>query len=151
MKRNRKQKNPKSIFMNMLIPMITVIFLETLAMYAVIFAGGIFQQIEENHIDILKKSGDNRYITLRNDMLSTWSDLDFYVESISSRVEEICTVNNISPSEIIGNNEYSKLLSEAVAPDLIDTLRGNKTSGAFFIVSNGQEKKFDTNEEMYFY
>lgn len=151
MKRNRKQKNPKSIFMNMLIPMITVIFLETLAMYAVIFAGGIFQQIEENHIDILKKSGDNRYITLRNDMLSTWSDLDFYVESISSRVEEICTVNNISPSEIIGNNEYSKMLSEAVAPDLIDTLRGNKTSGAFFIVSNGQEKKFDTNEEMYFY
>lgn len=151
MKKKKKPRKPKSILMNMLVPMITVIFFETLAMYAVIFMGGTFQQIEENHIDILKKSGDNRYITLRNDMLSTWSDLDFYVSSIATRVDEICTMNNIAPSEIIGNSEYSKLLSESVAPDLIDTLRGNKTSGAYFIISNGKEENFDKGDEMYFY
>lgn len=126
------QVKRNSIFIKILVPLLVVILLLAVIFSCTLLAGGIIDMLDNNSVRILKQSVENRKITLENDMIQRWSNLE---ECVSSVLEEARDygVTSAGILDVKKRREFFTSVSE----HLLFNLRKNSVSGVFLVLSNG--------------
>lgn len=131
------KKKEKTIFREILIPLLTVLAFEMLFMMSAFVFGGIIQRLNRNAVDILAQQTENRGNYLLNDMIGTWSSLDLLADDIDANVQSRLDAGRLKLDDLNKNGDACVELLKDISPELIDTMYNKKISG-IFVVFNTQ-------------
>lgn len=126
-------KKNRTIFREMLFPLMGVLVLEVLFMFSTILLGGIIEQLDTNATDILGQQTENRGNYLLNEMVGNWSDLELLSEEIDSKVQSRLDGQTLELEELNRSGSACTDLLKDISPDLISAMYSKKISGIFVI------------------
>lgn len=138
-----KKKN-KTIFHEILLPLLGVLVFEILFMFSAILFGGVIEQLDTNATDILGQQTENRGNYLLNVMVGNWSELELLSEEIDSKVQSRIESGELKLEDFDGYSEACVQLLKDISPDLINTMYSKKISG-IFVVLNSQSFDGETS------
>ncbi|MEG0842323.1 MAG: EAL domain-containing protein [Erysipelotrichaceae bacterium] len=118
------QALPKnSIVYKILVPTIIVLLLQAIIFFSAIIFGGVFDQLQQNRMDVLNEQVINRKNYLENEMKDQWSNIDNYEEIFANKIKPYAKY------------QRKDAMLEACHNDLIQMLRISETNGAFLILN----------------
>lgn len=127
------KKRERTIFREILVPLLSVLVFEMLFMMGAILFGGVIDKLNGNAVDMLAQQTENRRNYLWNEMIGSWSDLEMLSNEIDGRVQEGLEQGRL---ELVDLNERSdacvELLGE-ITPELTDTMYHKKITGIFVV------------------
>lgn len=127
------RKKDRTIFREILLPLLSVLIFQMLFMVSVIIVGGVIDRLNQNATDILAQQTENRSAYLLGEMIGNWSDLEMLSNEIDAKVEERLELGEISLSGLNENSVETVTLLKDIVPDLINTMYNKKISGIFVI------------------
>ena len=130
-----KAKRPeKAVFYSIFTTMMLVLLVEVLLMSVSVLATNVTGQLDQNAKDILDMQVHNRagYI---QDMLQEAQDLTALSEQVNTAAQQLLQRGAISLSTLDESSEQSDALLEAVAPELLSTLRSKQVTGIFIMLN----------------
>ncbi len=132
------KRRDRTIFREILTPLLVVLILEMLFMMSSIVFGDVIGRLNQNAMDILAQQTENRGNYLLNDMIGSWSNLGMLSDDIDAKVQSRLEAGSLSLEALnTGGADCVSLLRE-IAPELATTMYAKKISGIFVI--------FDTQE-----
>ncbi len=132
------KRRDRTIFREILTPLLVVLILEMLFMMSSIVFGDVIGRLNQNAMDILAQQTENRGNYLLNDMIGSWSNLGMLSDDIDAKVQSRLEAGSLSLEALnTGSADCVSLLRE-IAPELATTMYAKKISGIFVI--------FDTQE-----
>lgn len=132
------KRRDRTIFREILTPLLVVLILEMLFMMSSIVFGDVIGRLNQNAMDILAQQTENRGNYLLNDMIGSWSNLGMLSDDIDAKVQSRLEAGSLSLEALnTGSADCISLLRE-IAPELATTMYAKKISGIFVI--------FDTQE-----
>ncbi len=129
-------KKNRTIFREILLPLLGVLVFEILFMISTILLGGVIEQLDNNATDILGKQTENRGNYLLNEMVGNWSDLELLSDEIDSKVQSRIEQEELDLEDLNVNSDACMELLNDISPDLIDTMYSKKISGIFVIFNS---------------
>ena len=127
------KKRDRTIFREILIPLLSVLVLETLFMMGAILFGGVIDKLNENATDMLAQQTENRGTYLLNEMIGNWSDLTLLSDDIDSQIQSRLETGSFTLGDLNeGSLGCTELLKE-ISPELINTMYSKKISGIYII------------------
>lgn len=129
------KKKGKTIFREILLPLLSVLIFEMLFMSAAILLGGVIQKLDQNAVDMLLQHTENRGNYLLNEMIGNWSSLDVLSDEIDDMVQSRLEQGLITLADLNGNNEKCTELLKDISPELIATMYNKQVSGIFVILN----------------
>lgn len=81
------EKRGKTIFREILIPLLSVLAFEMLFMAGVIVFGGVIKQLDRNAVDMLAQQTENRGNYLLSEMTGNWANLELLSDEIDGTVQ----------------------------------------------------------------
>lgn len=129
------KKKGRTIFHEILLPLLSVLLLEMLFMTAAIFFGGVIKRLDQNAADMLAQQTENRRNYLLNEMIDNWSSLDRLSEEIDTKVSSRLEQGQIALSDLGKNGDASTELLKEISPELINTMYSKQISGIFVILN----------------
>ncbi len=130
---NKRQLKQKSLFRRVLMPLLTVLALQSFILYSMLEAGGVFARIHENAIELLTDRTRNKYQILQNDM-NNWSSLQGIVELVGARVESILFAAGKDYPDIKTDAALNAKIVENVSSVLMTRVHQDNSSGIFLIL-----------------
>ncbi len=127
------KKRERTIFHEILIPLLSVLAFEMLFMIGAIVVGGVIKQLDENATDMLAQQTENRGNYLLNEIIGNWSSLEILSEEIDTTVQERLDLGTLKPEDLNENSTGCIELLKDISPELIDTMYNKKISGIFVI------------------
>jgi len=127
------KKKGKTIFREILLPLLSVLLFEMLFMAATIILGGVIKELDQNATDMLAQQTENRGNYLFNEMIGNWSSLDMLSGEIDGKVLSRLEQGRLSLADLNSNNDKCIELLEEISPDLINTMYNKQISGIFVI------------------
>ena len=127
------KKRERTIFHEILIPLLSVLVFEMLFMIGAIVFGGVIKQLDENATDMLAQQTENRGSYLLNEIIGNWSSLEILSEEIDTAVQERLDLGTLKPEDLNENSPGCIELLKDISPELIDTMYNKKISGIFVI------------------
>ncbi|MCM1182669.1 MAG: EAL domain-containing protein [Roseburia sp.] len=127
------KKKERTIFREILIPLLSVLALEMLFMLGAIVVGGVIRQLNENATDMLAQQTENRGSYLLNEMIGNWSNLEMLSEELDATVQERLDAGTLRLEDLNENSAGCIGLLKDISPELIDTMYNKKISGIFVI------------------
>lgn len=128
------KKRERTIFREILVPLLSVLAFEMLFMVGAIVAGGVIKRLNQNAADMLAQQTENRGNYLINEMIDSWSNLDSLSDEIDARVQEGLEQGTLSLEELNEAGTGCVELLKEISPELIDTMYNKKLSGIFVIL-----------------
>lgn len=147
-----KKMKRHSILASAMIPMLAAAVIQFTAVCGVVLLSGTLGDAEDKSIYVLSKSGENRFITLKNNMVDKWSNIALFSERIEKSISDGIDKREFSTEELTdgsSSGEKKALLTD-ISEILVDMIRQDNVNGAFFILANGQEARADELDEMFF-
>lgn len=132
------KKRDRTIFRELLLPLICVLVFETLFMICAIVFGGVIGKLNDNATDMLAQQTENRGNYLLNEMIRNWSDLGMLSDSIDAKLSEKLALGDLMFDDLSENSAGCVELLKEISPELIDTMYAKKISG-IFVILNTQE------------
>ncbi len=129
------KKRERTIFREILIPLLSVLLFETLFMMSTIELGGVIDRLDRNATDMLAQKTENRGSYLINEMIGNWSSLGMLSDEIDSRVQNRLESGELKLEDLNESSAGCTELLKDICPDLIDTMYNKKISGIFVIFS----------------
>jgi len=142
------KKRGKTIFREILLPLLSVLILETLFMSAAILLGGVIKKLDQNAEDMLAQQTENRGNYLLNEMIGNWSNLELLSGEIDSKVQMRLEDGLLTLSDLNGNNDKCTELLKDICPDLINTMYNKQISGIFVIFNTYGPEDYDQQETL---
>lgn len=130
-----EKKKGKTIFREILLPLLSVLIFEMLFMSAAILLGGVIPKLNQNATDMLLQHTENRGNYLLNEMIGNWSSLDMLSDDIDDMVQSRLEQGLITLADLNGNNEKCTELLKDISPELIETMYNKQISGIFVILN----------------
>lgn len=127
------KKKDKTIFREILLPLLSMLALEMLFMAGTILAGGVIDRLNQNAMDILAQQTENRGNYLLNEMIGNWSNLELLSEEIDEKVQERLAQGLLSYDDLNTNNAQSTELLKEIAPSLVNTLYNKQITGIYVV------------------
>lgn len=134
------KKKDKTIFREMLLPLLSVLVFQVLFMAGSILLGGVIERLDRNAVDMLIQQTENRGDYLFNEMIGNWSNLDLLSAGIDEIVEERLAQGLLSLEDFNTNSAGSIELLKDISPELIDTMYAKKISG-IYVMFNTRDLK----------
>ncbi len=135
------KKRERTIFREILVPLLSVLVLETLFMASVMVFGGVIGKLNRNATDMLAQYTENRGNYLWNEMVGRWSDLGILSDEIDAMVQSRLEQGELKLENLNESGEECVALLKDICPELIDTMYNKKISGIFVIFNTrGQEE-----------
>lgn len=131
------KKRGKTIFRELLIPLLSVLALEMIFMLGAILFGGVIEKLNENATDMLAQQTENRGNYLLNEMIDSWSGLEMLSGEIDGVIQARLDDGSLALSDLNGNSEGCLEVLKEITPELIDTMYNKKISGIFVIFCTG--------------
>jgi len=129
----KKQSKDKTIFREILFPLLSVLVFEMLFLMGVILWGGAIEKIDQNAMDMLAQQTENRRNYLLTEMNGNWSGLERLSDEIDAKVQSRLDDGSLSLEGLNINEEMCAELLGEISPDLINTMYNKMISGIFVI------------------
>lgn len=81
-------KKKRSIFNQILFPLIILIFILVFALYIALYISGTPSILNQNSVQILSQTTENRKIILENNMVQQWSNLKEEIKHVNSSLQK---------------------------------------------------------------
>ena len=130
----RKKRREKPIFQTIFTSLMLVLLAEVLMLVGCVLGMGISRQLNENAEDMLAMQVRNRTRYLQ-DILHDAQDLSELSDHINATTEQLLEAGTITRDSLDDNATSSGPLLEAIAPELVDTLRAKSVTGIFVILN----------------
>ncbi|MCM1252737.1 MAG: EAL domain-containing protein [Clostridium sp.] len=127
------KKKERTIFREILIPLLAVLAFEMLFMVGSIIFGGVVEQLDTNVTDILAKQTENRGNYLLSEMIGNWSGLELLADEIDADVQSRLSQGTLKLDDLKENSTACVTLLKDISPELIDTMYNKKISGIFVV------------------
>lgn len=127
------KKRERTIFREILIPLLSVLVLEMLFMMGAIVLGDVIGQLDRNATDMLAQQTENRGNYLLNEMIGSWSDLGMLSDEIDAQVQGRLERGELTLDDLNKSGAGCVELLKEILPGLIDTMYNKKISGIFVI------------------
>lgn len=127
------KKRERTIFREILIPLLSVLVFEMLFMMSTIVWGGVMERLDQNATDMLAQQTENRGSYLINEMIGNWSDLGMLSDEIDFRVQGRLENGELELDDLNQNSVGCVELLKDISPELISTMYNKKISGIFVI------------------
>lgn len=137
-----KKKN-RTIFREILLPLLGVLVFEILFMFSAILFGGVIEQLDKNAMDILAQQTENRGNYLLNEMVENWTELELLSEEIDSEVQNRLERQELELEDLNTGSDACIQLLKDISPQLINTMYSKKISG-IFVIFNSQNPTGET-------
>ena len=108
--------------------------IQSLLLSVILMIGGVVSQAQENAYQIFDEKVVNRADNLENEMRNVWTDFDHHTDEISRYFTEL------RADKGAGTEDAGQILND-MAPLVMDAMYYTKTTGAFLILDNGNEKE----------
>lgn len=125
------KKKDKTIFHEILLPLLSVLALEMLFMAGTILAGGVIDRLNQNAMDMLAQQTENRGSYLLNEMIGNWSNLELLSEEIDTKVQERQAQGQLTLENLNANSSENTELLKDIAPSLINAMYNKQLSGIY--------------------
>lgn len=126
-------KKDKTIFREMLWPLLSVLLFEMLLMVGIVWVGGVFGRLEQNAEDMLAQQTENRGNYLLNEMIGNWANLELLSTEIDETVQERLDQGQLSLEELNENSPKCIELLNDLSPSLISTMYNKQISGIYLM------------------
>lgn len=135
----KAQARNKSILQKFIIPILVIMFAQTVLFACIFLFGGTITRLNDNSFDILTERTSSRRNHLQNEMIQKWSNLGQAETEINATIDAILAAHALTPENI--NTETSSQILNAVSGDIISLLRDNSVTDAFIILNSDTETK----------
>lgn len=129
------KKKDKTIFREILVPLLSVLALEMLFMTGAILAGGVIDRLNQNAMDMLAQQTENRGDYLLNEMIGNWSKLDLLSDEIDEKVQARLDQGQLSLEDINSGSAAAAELLQDISPILINTMYNKQISGIYIVLN----------------
>lgn len=127
------KKKDRTIFREILVPLLSVLVLEMLFMMGSIIFGGVIDKLNENAMDMLAQQTENRGSYLLNEMIGNWSDLNMLSDNIDAKIQSKLEMGGFTLNDLNGNSSDCIELLKEISPEMISTMYSKKISGIFVV------------------
>lgn len=125
------KKKERTIFREILIPLLSVLAFELLFMMGSLIFGGVIERLDQNTKDMLAQQTENRGNYLLNEMIGNWSNLELLSDKIDAEVQNQLDAGRLRLEELNQNSDACVELIKNISPELIDVMYTKKISGVF--------------------
>ena len=137
------KKRERTIFREILVPLLTVLVLEMLFMASAIVLGGVIGKLNGNATDMLAQYTENRGNYLWNEMIGSWSDLGMLSDEIDAKVQSRLEQGELKLEDLNENSESCVALLKDISTELIDTMYNKKITGIFVIFNTREPEEME--------
>ena len=138
----KARRRRQTIFFKTLLPLLLVMVLAVVTIYASLRAGGAFTELRESALDMLQERGQNKTQSFQQ-MLSRWNALEGGVDAIRALILSELSVKGASAEDMKTDAALNASILLRAAPQLVNRLRSRNTTGIFLILNGigvaGQE------------
>ena len=127
------KKKDRTIFRELLLPLLSVLLFEMLFMVSAILLGGVIDRLNQNAMDMLAQQTENRGNYLLNEMIGNWSDLSMLSDEIDEKVQQRLEQGELTLADLNENSSGCISLLKDISSDFINTMYHKKISGIFVI------------------
>ena len=99
---------------------------------------GADRALENNAVDIMARTVENRKVILENKMLEKWSFITNEKSSLAGDLQDALQSGHMDAEEFLKNDEAQKAYLEEIFPECVDALQENTVNGLFLILANDQ-------------
>ncbi|MCI9072682.1 MAG: response regulator [Lachnospiraceae bacterium] len=131
-------KKKFTIFRMFLIPLITIMLIQSVIIIGTLVAMGTARTLEEYASGMMRRLVENRQVVLQNEMNQRWGSIKEQEEVITGLLEEFLAQEGIGVEELMMSHEKRNRLLEQLFPECLDILQGNSTTGLFLVLTDGR-------------
>lgn len=126
----------KTIFRLFIIPLVIVMVIQALISYGTFLLSGTPLQLNNNAVGILKRTVENRKLTLESNMVQNWSDIGPLRQEAQQQLQRILERNGYDVVEFLGDkNAKEEYLGQMITPGL-EQMRKSTITGTFLILTD---------------
>lgn len=127
------KKKEKTIFHELLAPLLSVLVFEMLFMLGAIWLGGVIDKLNGNAMDMLAQQTENRGNYLWNEMIGSWSDLEMLSNEIDARVQEGLEQGRLELTDLNERSDACVELLKEITLELTDAMYHKEITGIFVV------------------
>lgn len=131
----RKEKQKKSIFLKILLPMVALVIIEVALLGSTVFGGGLISFMDKNATDILHERVLNRKNFMESEMVNRWSNVQNTVQNINAMTRSLIDSGAISLDTFDNGSVEAEPLLSQVSNELIALMRSNSVTGSFIVIN----------------
>lgn len=129
------KKKDKTIFREILLPLLSVLAFEMLFLTGAVLLGGVIERLNQNATDMLIQQTENRGDYLLNEMIGNWSKLELLSDEIDEKVQSRLEQGLLSLEDLNANSTGSIELLKDISPDLINVMYNKQISGIYVMLN----------------
>ncbi len=129
---SKRIEKSRPIVHRFIIPILTILALQSLTFIAVLLYSGAIDQLDQNSFRLLSQQTYNRENILENQMVTDWSSITGTQEIITQTFETIVTQNGEDFDNI--SDETSIEVLDAVMDEMLLTLRASDVTDVFVVL-----------------
>lgn len=126
----------KSIFNKILFPLILLICIQSALFFSVLFVSGTIKKLDNNSVNIMEQTAENRKLILENSMVQHWSNLGEDVGSINKKLRGKLADEGLTMENFLSDRKKQQEFLDEVVTSEYYTIRKNYVNGFFIILSN---------------
>ena len=131
--KNRK-KPERSVFFTIFISVLAIVAVEVILLVSALNFSKVPEKLNQNAEDILDKQVENRRSYLENFLIDV-QELTELSDTINAQAQRLAESGEIRMDELDNGSGSSEPLLQAIAPALVDTLRGKTATGLFVVLN----------------
>ena len=126
----------KTLLRIFLIPVLIIVLIQGAVPLLMLFFSRVQTTLENNAVQMVQHTVENRQVALENDMIEHWSSIYKEDDELKHTLEKVLTDHGADISTFLQSEELQQTYLDNVFDDLVDTLQYNTTSGLFLILAN---------------
>lgn len=131
-------KRKISIISLFIIPIVMILIAQGAVSIGALKLNGADRELENNAVDMMSQTVENRKVILENKMLEQWSAVVNEKNDLSRYLKKAIQSEVTDTEEFLADGEAQKQYLESVFSECVDVLQKNNVSGLFLILANEQ-------------
>lgn len=144
----RRTMEGHSLLFRILIPLIAMAVLMLGLMVFALVQGGLFSEIQDNAIELLRGQTDNKTRLILDSLETRWTDIESAAAEITAYIEDELKERGASYEDLARSGSLNKHIMDGMAPLLLSRLRSGGTTG-FFVVLDGAGRRAESYSGIY--
>ena len=126
----------RSLARLLLIPLLLVVLVQGVLPFYALHTAGIKSSLEKGNIDMDSSIVENRKVTLESTMVDQWSAVSKETDYLNTVLRMTLLQEEATMSDFLSDTALQEEFIEYVFPELMDSLRRDRSGGIFLILAN---------------
>lgn len=129
-------KRKISIISLLIIPIVAVMIAQGVVSIGTLKINGADRTLENNAVNMMSRTVENRKVILENKMLEQWSFVANERGTLSKSLKETLKSDHMDMEDFLQNDDVQKEFLESVFSECVDVLQKNPVTGLYLILAN---------------